>query len=284
MRLVSIGLPCVIAICITGCESPANPSFAVTSGQAHQAIQEMRSDPRPLQRPLVVIGGFADFNVSPPLFENFFRGVSRDAKIIPVSVGLCGTFAECRQKVIDAVEKAYPCKDPNWTSEVDVVGASLGGLVGRYAAAPSNDAAHSRRLRVARLFTISSPLSGAKIANALAVTDFHRDIRPGSAFLKSLAAYDADAMYRIYSYVHLGDEIVGQQYAALPGQTAYWLPNDSLLLPHTAAMVDDRILADIARQLRGEPGFTKPPPAPLPADSSQAESPNSAAEQTAVLR
>jgi hypothetical protein len=84
--------------------------------------------------------------------------------------------------------------------------------------------------------------------------------------------------------VHLGDEIVGQQYAALPGQTAYWLPNDSLLLPHPAAMVDDRILADIARQLRGEPGFTRPPPAPLPVDSSQPISRSSKAQEAVVLR
>jgi hypothetical protein len=266
-----------------GCASPTNPSFAVTPSEAHQAIQEMRSDPRPLQRPLVIIGGFADFNVSPPLFENFFHGVTRDAKIIPVSIGLCGTFAECRQKVIEAVDRACPSSDRVWTSEVDVVGASLGGLIGRYAAAPSDDANHPKRLRIARLFTISSPLSGAKLANVLAITDFHRALRPGSVFLKSLAKTDSDAAYQLYSYVHLNDEIVGQQYAALPGQTAYWLANDTLLFPHSAAMVDDRILADIARHLRDEPGFTKPPPAPLPGDSSQPEARDSV-EDAVVLR
>jgi pimeloyl-ACP methyl ester carboxylesterase len=273
-----------LGICLVGgCASPTNPSFPVTSNQANQAIAQMRANPVALQRPLVIIGGFADFNVSPPLFDNFFKGLTRDSRIIPVSVGLCGNFADCRQTVIDAVQKACPSDDPNWTTEVDVVGASLGGLVGRYAAVPSRDPAHPRRLRVARLFTISSPLSGATLANAIALTQFHRDIKPGSPFLKALAASDAEARYQTYSYVHLGDEIVGQQYAALPGHTPYWLANDSLLLPHPAAMMDSRILADIARHLRNEPTFSRPPPAPLPGDVTKPRS-LTEPEEVIVLR
>jgi pimeloyl-ACP methyl ester carboxylesterase len=241
-----------------------NPSFPLVPKQAHQAIEQMRDDPRPLDRPLVVISGFFDPNISPLLFKCFFKGVTRNATIIPVSVGFCGSFAECRRRVIEAVDKACPSSDPVWTSGVDVVGASLGGLVARFAAAPSPDPANPRRLRIARLFSISSPHSGAKLAEAIALTDYHRDIRPGSAFLKTLAVEDAEAAYQIFPYVHLNDEIVGDRYAAPPGKTVYWLPNDSLLPPHAAAMIDERILADIARRLRDEPGFTISPAAPLP--------------------
>src|SRR5438309_438158 len=148
-----------------GCAAqPANPSFPITYDDADKAIDEMRAHPKPLTRPLVVIGGFLDPNVSPPLFAHRFRTLTGEGTIVPVSVGLCGSFDECRQKVIDAVDRACPTGDPSFTTEVDVVGASLGGLVGRYAAAPSRDPAHPRRLTVARLFTISSPHAGATLA------------------------------------------------------------------------------------------------------------------------
>jgi len=241
-----------------------NPSFSLTQPQAHQAIEQMRDDPRQLDRPLVVISGFFDPNISPTLFKCFFKGVTRDATIIPVSVGFCGSFAECRQRVIEAVDKACPSDDPVWTTGVDVVGASLGGLVARFAAAPSPDQAQPRRLRIVRLFSISSPHSGAKLAQSIALTDYHRDFRPGSPFLNTLASEDAGEAYQLVPYVHLNDEIVGDRNAAPPGKTAYWLPNDSILPPHAAAMIDERILADIARRLRDEPAFTKSPAAPLP--------------------
>jgi Putative serine esterase (DUF676) len=248
-----------------GCAAePENPSFPITADQAHQAIAQMRDDPRRLQRPLVVIGGFLDPDVSPLIYTCFFDQVTSGAKIIPVSVGFCESFTECRQKVIDAVDKACPSTDPQWTTQVDVVGASLGGLVARYAAAPSPDPAHPRRLQIARLFSISSPHSGALLAQSLGFTDYHREMRPGSPFLKTLAEEDAAATYQLYPYVHLNDHIVGDQYAAPPGRTAYWLSNGSLLPPHAAAMIDERILADIARRLRDEPSFTHFPPAPLP--------------------
>jgi hypothetical protein len=119
-------------------------------------------------------------------------------------------------------------------------------------------------LKIARLFTLSSPLSGAKIMKTLAITDFDRDMKPGSDFLKYLAENDAAAKYQVYAYVHLDDEIVGDRYAAVPNQNPYWLPNNNVLLPHREGVQDERILADISRRLRGERPFTIPPAGPLP--------------------
>jgi pimeloyl-ACP methyl ester carboxylesterase len=248
-----------------GCAAaPVNPSFPLTTAEAHRAIAQMRANRRELQRPLVLIGGFADPAVAANYEEWFFGGVSKHAVLIPVSIGFCNSFAECREKVIAAVDAACPDGDPKWTAEVDVVGVSLGGLVARYAAAPSLDPAHPRRLRIARLFSISSPQSGAKLAETAGFTEFHREIRPGSEFLRSLAASDAQASYQIYPYTHLNDDIVGEVYSAPPGMTPYWLASDSVLLSHSNAMADDRILADIARRLRDEKPFSTYPPAPLP--------------------
>jgi hypothetical protein len=147
------------------------------------------------------------------------------------------------------------------------VGASLGGLVGRYAAAPSRQGKSPRRLRIARLFTISSPHAGAKLAEAVPLTDFGHELRPGSEFLRYVAQYDASARYEIYPYVHLDDEIVGDRNAAPPGQNPYWLANAAPLPPHMGAILDERILADISRRLRGETPYTLPPAGPLPAPS-----------------
>lgn len=266
---------------LAGCAAPVNPAFPVTVDQAHRAIDKMRADRWPLPRPLVVIGGFLDPNVSPPLFAHFFDGVSRDATIIPVSVGTCGSFDECRQTVIAAVDRACPSSDPVWTTQVDVVGASLGGLVARYAAAPLLTRAPSpfstpapggqggknnvaRRLNIGRLFTISSPLAGARLANVVGFADFHRDMQDDSEFLQYLSGEDRHARYQLICYVHLDDEIVGDHRAAPPGSNPYWLANDSILAPHFAAMIDERILADIALRLRGEPAFSHPPPTPVP--------------------
>jgi hypothetical protein len=257
----------LFAGCLEGCATgPSNPSFPLTCAQAHQAIVQMRRAPVPLQRPLVVVGGFLDPNLSPPWYAHFFGEMANGQKIIPVSVGYCTSFAQCRRRIIDAVDKAVLSSDPNWTTQVDVVGASLGGLAARYAAAPSDDPGHPRRLNIARLFSISSPHSGAKLALAVAPSDYIRQMRPGSPFLQSLAKFDSSARYEIYPYIHLDDDVVGDRFAAPPGRNVYWLPNDVPLPPHVSAMIDPRILADIARRLRGQTPFTIAPAAPLPGD------------------
>jgi hypothetical protein len=254
-----------ISLACSNAPAPTNPSFPVTFSEAREALREMSAHPRPLDRPLVVIGGFLDPNVSPPLYKwHFQRLAGGDDRIVTVSVGFCGSFDECRQKVLEAVDHAYPSTDPTWTTEVDVVGASLGGLVARYAAAPSDDPARPRRLKIARLFSISSPQSGATLATMLGFTQYHRDMRPGSPFMQSLANHDAQATYQLYPYVRLRDEIVGEQYAAPPDRDPLWLPNPPLTLSHAGAMVDERILADIGLRLRGEPPLSHEPATPLP--------------------
>ena len=244
---------------------PINPSFPTTFADAKLAIGEMRAAPVLLRRPLVIIGGIMDPNVSPPLYRMWFERVTRESHVITVSVGWCGSFDACRRKVIDAVEKEYPSNDPGWTTEVDVVGASLGGLVARFAAAPSNDASNPRRLRIARLFSISSPHSGAILARYVALIQLHRDLQPGSTFLKTVARFDAEAEYELYPYVRLNDQIVGERFSAPPGVTPLWLPNPRWMPSHLGAMCDERILADIARRLRGEtPLSHAPAKTPLP--------------------
>jgi pimeloyl-ACP methyl ester carboxylesterase len=263
LRLLATVL--LAALLTAGCAArPVNPSFAVTADEARQAMRDMAARPRQLDRPVVVIGGYLDPNVSPTYLKAQVRKLTGDGRVIGVMVGFSSSFEECRQKVIEAVDAAWPSADPDWTTEVDVIGASLGGLVGRYAAAPCRDAAHPRRLKIARLFTIASPHSGAVLAKTATLSDFQSDMRPESSFTRYLAEQDGDARYELFPYARLNDKLVGERYTAPPGQTPLWLPTPPFESGHGGAWHDPRILADIGRRLRGETPFSTKPATPLP--------------------
>jgi hypothetical protein len=250
----------LLAGCVT---SPDNPSFPLTMDQAHAALADLKKNLRPLPRPLVVIGGYDDHEQIQA--AQTIREATQDAKIIEVWLADCDSMEECRARILKEVNAACGNADPNWTAEVDVVGFSLGGLAARFAAVPSRIADAPQRLRIARLFTISSPLAGARMA-WFGLTAFQRELQHDSPLQKYLATVEPDPKYEVYSYVHLGDEMVGQENAAIPGRTPYWLPNIPFLLvmPHMQITHDDRIFADILRRLRGETPYTLPTPAPFP--------------------
>src|SRR4051812_25880296 len=108
-----------IMLSLIGCADaplPANPSFPITFSQANSALDEMAATPHALSRPLLIIGGFLDPNVSSPLYKFEFHRLTGDNRIVTASVGFCGSFEECRQSAIDAVQQAYPSNDPNWTT------------------------------------------------------------------------------------------------------------------------------------------------------------------------
>jgi hypothetical protein len=79
--LTMLSLPFLFTACTA---KPENPSFPLNFSQASKAVADMRADPQPLSRPLVIIGGFGDPNVSPPLFKSWFQGVTRDSQMITV--------------------------------------------------------------------------------------------------------------------------------------------------------------------------------------------------------
>ncbi len=252
--------------CATG---PANPSFAVEPDDARRALRRMADARRPLRRPVVILGGFADPGIGPHFVERTLGPLVHDAddRVLVVSFPLCTSFDACRRRVIDAVDRAFPCDEPGVTAEVDVIGLSMGGVVARYASAPrpaDGGGAGGRRLRIARLFTVSSPHRGATLAALPALTPLHADMRRGSAFLRALDDALPAGGYALYPYVRLGDAIVGERNAAPAGRSPYWVPNLPLEASHLQASRDPRILADIARRLRGEAPLASDPPAPLP--------------------
>ena len=254
-------------LALTGCagRGGSNPSFSISAPQARQEMRDMAQSPKALRRPVVVLEGMGP-PLTAPHFASVLRRTTGDTRVLGVQFALCFTLEDCRRRVIDAVERQFPSSDPEWTSEVDVIAMSMGGVVGRFAAAPPSEGRAGKRLNVARLFTISSPHRGAVAAALLPSVGnlLPAELRPGSSSLRSLARREEPGQYELVPYVRLGDLIVGAANASPKGQTVRWVATPPLQGAHMMAFADPRIAADIARRLRGEPPFATDPPAPLP--------------------
>jgi pimeloyl-ACP methyl ester carboxylesterase len=260
--LVGIAL-CLLSAAVGCAPEPINPSFPVDVDEGRMDLSRMEDHPHSLQRPLVVIGGFLDPGFAAWHLQNEFATLTGDHRIVGVSLAECLSFDDCAQKIVRAVNQTWPSKYDGETIEVDVVGNSMGGLAARFAALPTDG--KRMRLNIARLFTISSPLSGAEDAVRYPLMHpMQKSMRPGSPLYAKLNSESPD--YPIYSYVRLGDWVVGAENAAPPGHTAWWVPNEPVTDPHSGAMYDPRILSDIARRLRGESPMALDPPAALPVE------------------
>lgn len=252
----------------------------------------MQSERKPLDRPVVVIDGYLDPGLGSAVVSGWVRKLTPDEnQVITVNLLSCTNFDACRQKIVAAVEAAFPTGDRDDTCEVDVIGLSMGGLAARYAALPEcfealeSSAADStaddgpidvdpadaqlprpKRLNIARLFTLSSPHLGATMADVPTYMFIatQRDMRRGSPFLKRLNDPAHAPDYAIIPYVRLADLTIGEQNAAPPGQTPIWLPKGWLDSAHAGVVMDPRIAADVCRRLRGEPTFVTEPREPLP--------------------
>lgn len=251
---------CGIIGVFSGCSTPKlNPSMPVSSSEARGALERIAHQPKRLSRPLVVVSGFNDMGIPARSLERRFRKVFRDQRIISVSFFGCRTFDSCADRLIAAVQARFPSQSADHTVEVDVVAMSMGGLVSRYAAMPQR---RERYLKIARLFTISSPHQGANLAGLPTFQSTQIDMRRGSPFLHKLNA--AGRSYEIFPYVILGDVIVGAKNAAPVGEVPWWLPAESVAPAHSFSYTDDRIFLDIVLRLRSESPVTKLPRTELP--------------------
>jgi pimeloyl-ACP methyl ester carboxylesterase len=246
--------------------APVNPSFPTTLDAARADLSRISDSRKPLFRPLVIVTGFMDPGFAAMAMKARFHCLCDDRRIIALTLAECCSFEECRKKVIAAVDREFPTADPARTTEVDVIGYSMGGIVARYAALgpeSMDPGATARTLRISRLFTISSPNFGAEEARRLPLLHpLQKGLRPGSEFLNRLNT--ASPEYSGYAYIRLSDTVIGENNAGLPGKGVWWVATPPFSLPHNRAHADPRILADISRRLRGEPPLTTEPASPLP--------------------
>lgn len=256
----------VIASLLAGCAStpdPGAPMLAMTWRDADAMLDDMANDPKTLARPIVVVGGWADPGpIAAGITRQLRRALGDDAQIATVTFFGTLTFDACRERLIATVQREFGGGLDGGLVEVDVVGFSMGGIVARYAAMPSEDETVDKsggksggeaRLRVRRLFTIGTPHRGARLAPLMVIDPRAADMRAGSDFLAQLDAGFDDAMYDLVAYVRSGDFIVGDANAAPPNGRALIVDNPPFRLAHLGAGRDPRIIADIARRLRDEP-------------------------------
>ena len=263
--------------CLGAANAPerVNPSFPITRNEAIDLLKHEAKTPFELERPLIVCGGILDVGFGPAFYANELGRYLTGGPIVRVAFGDCVSFEACRRRLIYAIDRAIGSgADPEATVEVDIVGHSMGGLVALYAAAA--DPTLGRRVKIRRLYTVSSPLTGAARAAKmpLDVMTLVRDMRPGSAFYANLAKQPID--FEVVSYTRLRDPIVGEQYASLPGRGVYWLDGPWWDPPHNGAFRDDRILLDIVRRLRNESPVTRDQPAAPPTTRPAAVNPRRA--------
>jgi pimeloyl-ACP methyl ester carboxylesterase len=160
------------------------------------------------------------------------------------------------RRVIEAVNARWPSDHPGHTVEVDVVGFSMGGLVARFAAAPTRVTGFDRHLHVNQLYTLATPHRGARSA----FLDLDRAVvqmKPGAVFLADLDECRNECAYEIVPYAQTNDWIVGARNAAPPGQEPIWTAG-TLTFSHFTITTNRRVLVDIARRMRGEGGLAEP--------------------------
>ncbi|MFI4915473.1 MAG: lipase family alpha/beta hydrolase [Phycisphaerales bacterium JB060] len=246
----------------------ANPAYPATNAEVDDAIEAMKDDPVGLDRPVVVLSGWRSPSLTGRSLAGRIRKVTGagEGRVTSISytwqAGIPEIAATVAQKVADEYGTTTdPATGQRWTTEVDVVAISMGGLVARTAWA--EPAAVGRdpgvRLNIKTLYTLGSPHRGAKLATWIRLDESARQMKPGSDFLADLDAATLGGAHdlRIVPYATLRDSWVGATNAAPHGQEPIWVPG-RIVLSHHLISLDDRILADLGRRLRGEAPLAEP--------------------------
>ena len=244
-----------------------NPTFSISTADARADWRRMCSAPLPPGRMVVVVGGYADPGVAAfDVASRLRRVLGPEASIVSVQVGLSFSMDGARRHLLEQVHRAEAASGLSEETPVDVVAVSMGGLVARYAAVPHPmGGGKSDWLRIARLFTIASPHTGARMADVPSIESRVREMRRDSGFIAELAREPRD--YELLPYARLGDWVVGEENTAPNGLIPWWVDTPMFEASHLQAHTDVRILVDIARRLRGEEPVTRSPAAPLPEKS-----------------
>ncbi len=277
--------PAGLAGCADGSRVIAIESRVLpTVAEARDDIARMERDPRPLPRPVLVLSGWGDPGVVSLQLARELRKVSLDTEVGARQFLTSWTMDDCREAArraaLELARATGPAADdaegdggPNESApppgepfELDIVGKSMGGLVARELA--RTEAARERpAFRVARIFTISTPHRGARLAALPTIDPKVVAMRPGSDFLGRLdaALAEGDAP-EIVAYARTDDWMVGEHNTAPAGGSVRVVPRPALEFGHLQAGGDPRIVADVMRRLRGEAGLL-PDPRPVEADA-----------------
>jgi pimeloyl-ACP methyl ester carboxylesterase len=249
---------------LMGCSQPHNPHFTITPETYETEVAHLESSPRPLPRPLIILDAWHH----PPASAGGLRrrllrltGADDDATLA-ISFTVLFSIDAAARRTVNRIEERWPSDNPHETSEVDIVGYSMGGIVARYAADLWDDlppdSRPAKRLNIRNLYTIASPHRGARLARWIFPDRAAWSMRPGSNLLARLDAARAEReRYNLICYTQLHDITVGATNTAPPGELPLWLPATGLF-SHQTVRTNRHILLDIALRLRGEEPIATP--------------------------
>lgn len=244
-----------------------NPAFDLSHEDARAEAHALAADPRPLKRPVVVLGGYrAPAFVSNRLAERLAALTSGRAEdFLPIAYPWLSSVPRCVDRTSDIISAHGPSRN---TGEIDIVGISMGGLVARaFAARAARD---SSLPRVRRVFTLATPHRGATLANFVRPDTAARQLHKDSAFLRELDERLEREPIDLTCYAILHDWWVGATNASprepLPGCHPIWFDGATAMeraFAHFSICRAPRLLVDLARRLTGRTplgGYSSPPP------------------------
>ena len=232
-------------------------SSPVNLSVSRAALSKIRSHvlttPVELQRPVVIIAGFADPGVYSSLVARELRRMTSRSKrdfILPTSNPFAD-IVESGARVAAQGRGALEDRGLDPSTPVDMVGMSMGGLVCR----TSGSSLIECPIVIERLFTLGTPHLGAEIADHISPSVASSQMRPGSDFLERLGSQGIPS--ETMCFMMSGDTIIGAQRGVAPNATEYRLPGRPGE-DHLHIMGDPLALLHIARSLRGEQGVLDP--------------------------
>jgi hypothetical protein len=263
--LIMLVLLILAGTALQGCTYLPKPSepHPASKEQVMEQWNRLRAEPAELERPVLVFDGWVPTGGGHAIADHIraLTGNGKDMIVLKTNY-LFGSAEGMAHGAVKLVEKRWPCDDPEWTTEVDVVALSNGGVYSRLATLPSITGKDRKRLNAKRIFTISSPHRGLRFGIQRIPFDAALwDVQPNSNVLNYLNEHFDEADYELICYAELNDEMVGAKNAAPPGRGSYW--TDTVhLMSHISSAYNRRILTDIALRLRGEAPMTAEPSEP----------------------
>ncbi len=233
-----------------------NPDFPWESDAFRGEVALLRERRPTTPRRVLLLGGYrAPYIPAMLVARELRRFVTLPPDRLLIS---CYPFASSVRAAAEIASRALARR--GWSGEeLDVIGLSMGGIVGRLLLSREGGP------RAARLFTLATPHRGSLLSERIRPDAAACDLRRGSEVLREVDAAFPKRRYELTCYATLRDWWVGATRAAPEGMDPIWLdphrPGGSLMA-HFYINTDRRILADLAMRLADGQGFARSGPPP----------------------
>ncbi|MBX3379167.1 MAG: hypothetical protein KF805_03670 [Phycisphaeraceae bacterium] len=240
---------------------PENLAFNHATETIQSKARELAANPKPLAHPVMVFSGYRVPGIfAGQLATNLARltsGRMEDFRMF--AYPWHGDIEPLVNRLATKIGREFGMDSSgDSTLAVDAVGISMGGIVGRLAAARARPRpAGIPRVDIRNLYTIATPHRGANLALKIHVDRAATDMQPNSPFLAKLDEYAKSDDYSLTPYATLNDITVGAANCSPPGSHPIWV-RGTRRFAHTTVTMHPAIALDIALRLRGEPPLGAP--------------------------